>query len=239
MLPVVNTAVAPRTARGAVRGLLLVPLLLAGSARVGAGVLEPSADETVLAVVTHKGGIASGLAHDHFVVAGGYRLRVAFDAAAPERTELELEAPTTGLVVDDPALAEQWSPRVRELGILDEPFAAVSEKDRGKIRRAMLGGKQLDAERFPHITARLRSVRRAEDGDERFGWLAEVTIGLHGHEIERTIPARYETDDDGVTLEALATLRFTDFGIEPYSAFLGAVKNRDEFHLWVRVRARP
>ncbi len=30
---------------------------------------------------------------------------------------------------------------------------------------------------------------------------------------------------------ALGTFDFTDFGIKPYSAFLGAVKNQDAFHV--------
>jgi hypothetical protein len=39
--------------------------------------------------------------------------------------------------------------------------------------------------------------------------------------------------------EALGELRFTEFGIEPYTAALGAVKNADQFHLWVDLVATP
>ncbi len=39
--------------------------------------------------------------------------------------------------------------------------------------------------------------------------------------------------------EAVAEARFTEFGIEPYSAFFGAVRNADLFHFVVEIVARP
>jgi polyisoprenoid-binding protein YceI len=202
----------------------------------GAGQLEPIDAETVLAIVTHRGGVASGLAHDHFVVATGYDLRVTFDRSAPEKTTFELDVPVERLAVDDPALQEKWFPRIRDLGVLADPFESVPDKKRAKIRRTMLGRKQLDAEQFPRITARVRAVRQVT-AEQELPWVADVVVEVHGESVERAVPARHEVADGKVTLEALGKFRFSEFGIAHYSAFLGAVKNRDEFHLWVRVHA--
>ncbi len=54
----------------------------------------------------------------------------------------------------------------------------------------------------------------------------------------KPVPARYELADGILTIEAIGAFNFTDFGIKPYSAFLGAVKNEDEFHVYVNLSAR-
>jgi hypothetical protein len=54
------------------------------------------------------------------------------------------------------------------------------------------------------------------------------------------VPAavRYTSEGDALTIEGVGSARFTDFGIKPFSAFMGAVKNLDEFHLYLNLRAR-
>lgn len=49
--------------------------------------------------------------------------------------------------------------------------------------------------------------------------------------------ARHEWVDGVLTVEATGAFLFTDFGIEPYSAFLGLVKVADPFHLYLRLVA--
>lgn len=195
-------------------------------------------DESIIAVVTHKAGIAAGLAHDHLIAATGYEADLRFDPADPSATRLEFSLRATDLIVDDPGLRDTWYPRIAELGILSEPFEAIEEDGRKKVRKAMLGKKQLEADRFPEIKGTILVVKPNES-DAEFPYLVTLAFEAHGTRIEPTLQARWQADIGSVELEAFGTLRFTELGIKPYSAFMGTVRNRDELHLYVRLEAVP
>ncbi|MEE8137402.1 MAG: YceI family protein [Thermoanaerobaculia bacterium] len=222
---------------------LLLPLLatLAMAVPAAATAWQVEQEASLLAVVTHKGGFAAGLAHDHLVAASSYEARLEFDPASPAEALFELQAAADGLVAHPPGLHEQWYPRLEELGILSEPFRKVSEKDRRKIRRAMLGKKQLDAARFPTISAWVVRVEEEASTSGEVSFSHRVTLGLevHGERVERPVAARYSLEGDALTVEAVGSFAFTEFGIKPYSAALGAVKNQDRFHLYLHLIARP
>lgn len=212
---------------------------LLGPLAAPAAELAIDREASLFAIVTHKGGFAAGLGHDHLVVAEGYRARLEFDPADPLGTSFEFEAEVEKLVVDRGDLQQRWYPRLAELAVLDEPFGEVSDKDRRKIREAMLSGKQLDAAHQTRVFARLVGIEEgaAQIGEAAFTHRARLEIEVHGVEIERPVAARYRLADGRLAIDALAELRFTDFGIEPYSAALGAVKNLDDFHLFVHLEA--
>jgi hypothetical protein len=219
---------------------LLTVLLVAAFPRgVSAAELRIRPQESILAVVTHKAGLASGLAHNHLVAATGYDVDFAFDPESLATTRFELSASVEELVVDDPAMEAAWFPHIRELGILEEPFGEPSDGDRRKIRDSMLGPKQLDAEAFPTLSATLVSVRELTplpDG-EAFPWRATVALQAHGTRVEHELAARYGVEGGRVTVEAFGVFLFSELGIKPFSAFLGAVKNRDDFHVYVHLVA--
>jgi len=195
--------------------------------------------DSIFAVVTHKAGLFSGRAHNHLVAAGAYAARL--EASPSEAGAVfEIELAAADLVVDAPELQQAWYPRLAALGILDEPFAEVPDKDREKIRESMLGKKQLDAERFPKIRARVTAVAEEPStlGEVAMPYRVTLAFEVHGVSVERPVAARAEWDDAGALhVEAAGVFHFTDFGIEPFSAFLGAVKNTDEFHVYVSLRA--
>lgn len=201
--------------------------------------LEVVPEDSILAIVTHKTGMASGLAHNHLVAATGYDARLVFDPLAPASTRLEFRAKVADLVIDSPELNQAWYPRLEALAILSDPFKDMSEKDREKVREAMLGGKQLDVERFPDISGSILKVEPSDGDDTEFPFRVTIAFEVHGQRAEREIRGRFETTGDGVVLEAVGEFLFSDFGIKPYSAFLGAVRNRDELQLYVRLRAVP
>jgi hypothetical protein len=197
--------------------------------------------ESVLAVVTHKAGFASGLAHNHFVTAGRYEARLELDPASSTTARFTVGLHAEDLVVDDPKLEQAWHGRLDELGILSEPFGDPSDEDRAKIRRTMLSAKQLDAETFPEISASVVWIRRdaADSHAEGFPYVVRLAMKIHGQRVEREFAARYALADGKLLVEAFGSYRFSEFGIRPYSSFLGAVKNRDEFHVFVYLVATP
>lgn len=201
-------------------------VLLFGTAYAAPLTIDPQ--HAVFGVVVRKAGIAQGLAHDHLITAavadsiaftretdGGYRFEGRFSAET--------------LAVDDPDLRRRTEPRLIELGLLDDPFGALSERQRSKVRDNMLDENQLDAARFPTIEATLLSLESSE---------ARLSLTIRGVTHERKFKTNIAERDGAIEVEAWGPLLFSDFGIKPYSAALGAVRNRDEFFLYVRFTAR-
>jgi hypothetical protein len=230
-----------------IRPLLFVFALAALAAPAGAAAGAAPAwsvdlGRSLFAVVTRKAGPAARLAHDHLIVARAPRVELGFDPSAPEAARLVVTVPVQSLDVDPPAERKGRSPRLVELGLLDAGLPPVDEGDRGKVREAMLGDDQLDGARFPTVTAELVGLARRGGGEGArvaLGWDATVRLTVRGRTIEKKVPARWELVDGELHAEAVAEARFTEFGIEPYSAFLGAVRNADLFHFVVEIVARP
>lgn len=217
-------------------GLLLFAVCLLAAAPLVAAELTVDPDRSVIAVITHKTGFAKGAAHNHLIAVGAPLPPLHLDPEHPEATSFDLRFRAEDLEVDRRDLEETWYPRIADLGVLDEPFSEKSGKDRDKVRKTMLGEKQLAAEEYPEIAASVVRVESARD-DPAFPFRATVALEVHGKRVEAPFRARYETDGATLSLEAIGEYNFTDFGIEPYSAFLGAVGNEDRFHVYLRLVA--
>lgn len=216
-------------------GSILCLLLLGAASGAGAADLGVERGESVFAIVTHKAGFASGRAHNHFVAAASYTVRAEGEEGGVAGAVFELELAAEDLAFDSLELQRRWYPRLAALGILDEPFGEPSDKDRAKIRQTALGPKQLDAKSFPTIRARL--VDLAEEpatlGEVELAYRATLELEVHGRTARRPLAASVRWEGDTLHVEAAGTFRFSDFGVEPFSAFLGAVKNQDDFHVYV------
>jgi polyisoprenoid-binding protein YceI len=202
-------------------------VLLAGSvlAAASGAAAEPYAIDyarSELVVRVFKAGIASALAHDHVVRAAAWQgtLDVNRD---PVALAADFRVDVSALAVDEPEV------RARH-GLSD----VLSDDDRASVRATMLGPEQLDAAQHPEIRFRAAEVDRAGDG---FRLAGELT--LHGRTKRIALPIT--VTDDGATMTARGSVRIAqrDFGIEPYRAALGAVKNQDEVELVVTVVATP
>lgn len=195
-------------------------------------------EASVFAVVTHKEGLAAGLAHEHLVVADGFDFLMQpgglFTPEDDTPGSAEIELSVDRLQVDDPALASAWQERLLELDLIAEPFAELSEKDRRKIRKSMLGKKQLDAESHPTIRASLQEIRRVEDSQEPSRYVGTLSLTVRGDTASRDMEFELDVGDDGrLRAELTASFAFSDFGIEPYSAMLGAIRVADSFDVFV------
>ena len=197
-------------------------------------------EESVFAVVTYKGGLAGGLAHNHFVVADRFLADFAYDAEDPTASTLRFSTLVDDLIVDDPTLQAAWIDRMHTLTLVDE-FGDLDEGDRRKVREEMLDEDQLDPESHPLIAATVTSIERADSrmGTVSFPYLANVEVTIHGTTVSRGVPVRHGLDGETLVVEGVGHFTFTEFGIEPYSAFLGTVKVRNEFVIYINLRARP
>lgn len=195
-------------------------------------------EESVFSVVTHRGGVMSTLAHNHLITASDYEAEFRFDADAYEETRFKLDVPVDSLVIDDGTDRERWAQRIAELGIEDN-LGSPSEKDRKKIRKTMLGKNQLDAANYPAFIFELVSLTRVEDPTEPDGFnhASRVDVTIRGVTNQLTFPMNITEGADTLYIEGFAETAFTAFGIKPFSAALGTVKNRDEFHLYLNLTA--
>lgn len=210
---------------------------------LGADAPEPEwevlVEESTLAIVTFRGGVAGRLAHDHLVHAGDFRASLRFDPQSPERSAFSGDLEVRDLVVDELDRMARVQPVLQEFDLLPREFGDVGDQERIDVREHMLAEDQLHSEAWPEISFRSLTVESAED-DQEFPWRIEAALTVRGEERATTLRARWKLDDAGaLTVQAAGEFHFTDFGIEPYSAFLGTVRNQDRFVLFMELRALP
>lgn len=195
--------------------------------------------KSIFGIITHKGGYAAALAHNHLVFAREYEATLTFDPENLSNSRLTLSMPVAGLVNDEPTVSAAWSPRIRALKILSESLPIVSASDRSNILKDMMGEGQLDATRYPTIYLAVSNLEKKTSlvGEESFEYQMKVTLTVHGQTVERLVPANIQVVGNILQAEAVGTFAFTDFGMTPFSAFMGAFRNQDDFHAYVKIVA--
>jgi len=177
---------------------------------------------TELAVKTWKTGAGASLAHDHVVratkLSGGASLD---EAGTPESLKLDLVVDVAALVPDEPEDRRKYH----------LPNTPVPENDRKKVKENMLSDEQLDVAKFKVISFAVSKVYREESG--ALQCLGKLT--LHGVTKELLFPITVKSTDTRVEGDAQVKFKTSDFGVKPYSAALGLIRNRDEVELVVHV----
>ena len=196
-------------------------------------------DGTLFAIITHKAGAVAFLGHNHLIYLEDYTVSLSIEEGDPTAALFRLEFPAENLVVSDNEARERWYMHLEAAGILEKLPRKTSPTNRKKIREHMLSKKQLDVASHPTITVELKEVREeaSEHGEKSYTHVASIDLTVHGETVTQDFPAAITFEDDTVHIEAFAALNFTDFGIKPYSALLGAIKNQDQFHLYVNLSA--
>lgn len=183
--------------------------------------VDPAQSSLVLQLF--KDGVAARLGHDHVVHASMFSGTVAHDPRNPEATSIQVAVDVGSLIADDPGTR-------RKFGLAGEPSAS----DRAEIDKAMKADGQLAAARFPSMTFTSTAIATQPDG--RFLVTGRLTI--RGVTNELTFPAQMSVE--GAQLRGRAQLKFkqSSFGYPPYSALLGAIKNKDEVILHIDLVAK-
>jgi YceI-like domain len=200
-----------------------------------------SSESQQFAVITQKEGIASTLAHDHLIRA----TNVQADITVPEgnilKGKFKVTMPTKDLMMDDPGSQTEMFPKLKSLEIQKKAFSALSESDRKKIKSNMEDASQLDVAQFDTISAEVMEVETgvSEVGTEKFTHSVKVKVTIKGKEVTKTLPAKITLENGTLSVLSFGKFKFTDFGIKPYSALFGAIRNSDPFTLFVSFEAKP
>ncbi len=190
------------------------PFLVA--AGPGARTYRIDAARSTLVVMVFKTGIGSGMAHDHVIRAREFSGTLRIDPASPAESSITVKVRAASLVPDEPALREKFK-------VAKQP----SESDREKIKNRMDGEEQLAVAKFPEIT--FVSKRIEADGTGKVN--VSGTFTLHGVSREVRFPATVSVADGSFHGSGTFEFKQSEFGIKPYSAALGAIRNQDTVRL--------
>lgn len=198
-------------------------------------------EESVFAAVVHKGGFAARFAHNHFIALDKYNATLSLDGDDVTKTAFAVSFAVNDLAPDPDGPRAKWFPRLQETGVLAEAFRPLTDTDRASIKEHMLDPNQLDGAAYPDIKAELVRIEPKESawGKHTFSYAATMKVTIHGMTVERGFASDITLKDGVLHVEGVARFEFTEFGITPYAAFLGTVKNKNAFEIYVNLTARP
>jgi polyisoprenoid-binding protein YceI len=199
--------------------LTMAATLGAGRAWPGEGTLwRADLAGSRVVVRVYKKGLLSGMAHDHVFAAREFRVAATTDGASPAPTGFEVVVASASLRDGAPDL---------------------SPGDRAKVDAQAAGADVLDAARFPEIRFTSREASPpwpAAGPDGAAGGDLVGVLSLRGKERPITVPVRVTPEANGLRVRGSTRFRQSDFGIEPYSGFLGMIAVEDEIQVDLDLR---
>lgn len=196
-------------------------------------------ETSLFAVITQKAGVAARLAHDHLIAAKTFDSNLKVDPLELNKGTFIFKVKVRDLDVDHPELQQKWFPTIQALSWLKQPFTPLKESDRNTIRENMLAENQLNAAKCPEISAEVLKISDFPSmlGTRQFSKKAQVAVTICGKTNTRDIPANINLRGDELQVEAAGDFKFSEFGIKPYKALLGALGNDDQFFILVSFKA--
>lgn len=161
--------------------------------------------------------------HDHVLVAQTVKGSVTWTPGDPSACDVRVTLPASSLVVDPPGS------RARA-GLEGE----TSEGDKRKIRENALGKQQLEADKYPDLT--FRSTSCVADGDR-----VKVTgdLTLHGQSKRVTTRMRITAEPDSFRARGRVSATHADYGMKPFTALLGALRNDESLTFDLDFKGTP
>lgn len=185
-------------------------------------VLDPGNSEIYAQVFKDANTIASGLSHDHIVVASGWNGTVTWNAGDPGQCKVAINVPVSGLDNDDPT----WR---KKMNFNSE----LSESQRAEVKEHMLSATQMDVSKFG--TMSFTSSGCKPEGDKV---MVSGTLSIHGVGKAVSLPMKISATDTEFSGSGILTINHTDFGITPFSAMGGALKNRNDIRIVVKTKGK-
>jgi len=185
----------------------------------GEPVYAINSTESEVVILVYRDGPLAEMGHNHVVVCRDVHGYV-WLAEDMDVVKADLYVPLETLTVDEPTLRTQ-------VGF----DSSLSEKDIAGTRRNMMG-KVLEAASFPVVF-----IHVEPDSSTLTQHIVNVGITLHGINQTITLPVEVERTKDRLGVSGKLTLRQSDFGIEPYSVFGGALRVKDEIELSFQLHA--
>ncbi len=196
-------------------GGLMAAMVLSGAAMAGPVSYSLDHQDSLLYLTVFKDPTtpAPGISHDHAIRSVGWWSEARLNPDDLAGCAISVTLPVSSLVVD-----ERWVRRVAGLE------GELSEATRDSVRKNMLSTEQLHSE--DHPTMAFTSTHCTASSV-----VGDLTIRGVTRRIE--MPAQLSATDGRLSLTGQVSILATDFGFEPFSAMMGALKNQDEMRLSV------
>jgi polyisoprenoid-binding protein YceI len=163
------------------------------------------AAQSQVRVIAYQEGLVGRLRPQHTIAVQSFSGRVLLPSTQESQVSLEIEAEAKSL--------------------------AVTDKDMSELERAEFQKKMheavLEVARFPKIKFQSVSVTDIKPSDEGHSFTLNGDLTLHGVTKRLAVPVTVVILPDQLRATGEATLKQSDFDIEPYSAGLGLIKIRD------------
>lgn len=173
-----------------------------------------NAQKSSLYVQVYKDRTTAGadLSHDHVMLATGWTGSATWNTDDLSQCDIQLTLKVAKLAVDPPNLRSA-------LGIEGE----LTDGNRKDIKKNMLAKGQLDSASYPEI-------RFQSTACEASGAKIKVTGELTVHGTTKTVTTKMlvNADDSSFSATGGFKAKHTDFGMDPFTAMLGALKNENE-----------
>ncbi len=185
----------------------------AGAGPAGATLFQVDVGASGVWLYLHAAGPLLQLGHNHVITSHDLQGSVWVHPQL-ERSSCALQLPVGTLVVDDP------QERATAGGEYAGPLDAAAREG---TREHMLGGRQLDATRFPLLRIRCRQLSGAPDGLS-----LQLVVTLRDHEALLSVPLQWQRSGRLLRASGKLTFRQSELGLEPYSLLFGALRVADE-----------
>jgi polyisoprenoid-binding protein YceI len=203
---------APATTTSAATTTTAAPTSVPVPAAAKTYTLDPKKGMLFVIVKNDPSSLLSGLAHDHAIGATGWTGSVTWPSDGTSACAIDISVPVSGLEVDLPGYREKAGLDGQE----------VSVEDKAKIKENFSGGRQLDAKNYPNITFKGTSCKGAGTA-----FMVEGDMTLRGVTKKVIVPMTIKTDGTTFSASGKFTLRGSDYGMSPFSAVGGTLRNQD------------
>jgi len=201
---------------------LLLAFIAPGELHATEYTVDPNESRVIIRV--YRAGLLKGLGHNHIVSTHAIDGRITYDRRQANSARFSLSLPVSRFVVDDPQLRQQAG----------EKFSATVDDDaRAGTRKNMLGGKVLQADRFPVVTVKSGQITKISE--QRFD--VEMLLTLRSETRSLTVPVEISENKSALTATASFSLLQSTFGIKPLKAALGSIAVGDKLGIETRIVA--
>ncbi len=172
--------------------------------------------QSEVVILVHKAGIASTFGHNHVIKAEQFKGTIKFDKNLLSSSFVNIEVNAGSLKADLPEMRRKYKLE-----------GELSAGDMKKIESDMMEEDQLDTAKY-HVM-KFRSESLIKNDSDNYLVFGDLTI----HGITKRISAKVNIEVKGASLTAYSSFKIkqSDFNIEPFSAALGFIKNRDEIQI--------
>lgn len=182
--------------------------------------LDPEKSELV--VLVWKRGVAAAAGHDHVVRAT--RFGGSLERSDASHVKVDVTVETASLIPDEPALREKLR--------VGPP---VKDSDRKTIEEHLKGPDQLDVAKF--ATMHFESTQSTLDEKGKGSIKGRLTV--HGVTRDVEVPVTVRLVGNRLLGSARLRLALSDYGVQPFSALLGMLGNRDVVELVIELVTLP